>query len=344
MDADSQSPAASPVTSEPLSVGEVVLPELRRQLAAWREHEPGARLGRDPEALHQLRVAARRIEAVLGVFRRQLTPALLRARAATKGVLRTLGTARDFDVQLEQLAERCADLSGEERAAAEPLRQRLEQERARARSQLLRAFDAEPTRHWLQTLEQAANEGLTGPPAAALAVLPRRVRRRFRKLKRAVRAINGRSEMEDLHTVRRRAKQFRYALECAAPLSGKQAETMLKALRTLQDELGAHQDAEMMARRLTRLAADSEALPPRTLFLMGRLAEHKLGSTQAARKTLARTWRKVGKRWRPLRTRLQALGTPEVTKGPAATEGPSESARSAEPSAPELPLSQALRH
>lgn len=344
MDADSQSPAASPITPDPLTVGEIVLPELRRQLAAWREHEPGARRGRDPESLHQLRVAARRIEAVLGVFRRQLSPGLDRARTTTKGVLRTLGTARDFDVLLEQLEERCAELSAEERAAAEPLRERLEQDRARARAQLLRALDAEPTRHWLLTLEQAAAESETGPAADALAVVPRRVRRRFRKLKRAVRAINGRSGMEEFHTVRRRAKQFRYALECATALCGKPAEAMLKTLRGLQDGLGAHQDAEMMARRLTRLSADPGSLPARTLFLMGRLVEHDLGSTQAARKTLTRSWRKVRKRWRPLRARLQSLVTPEVATVRATPISTAEPPRIAEPSASELPLLQALRH
>ena len=78
----------------------MALAELRRQLAAWMRHEPGARLGADPEELHQLRVAVRRIEAMLGLFKQQLSPRLLHARQDAKGILRTLGTARDFDVQL----------------------------------------------------------------------------------------------------------------------------------------------------------------------------------------------------------------------------------------------------
>ncbi|TLY56107.1 MAG: CHAD domain-containing protein, partial [Gammaproteobacteria bacterium] len=80
------------------TASEVALVELRRLLAAWHVHEPGARLGHDPEALHQLRVTARRIDATLGLFRQQLPPALARARRTAKTVLRTLGAARDLDV------------------------------------------------------------------------------------------------------------------------------------------------------------------------------------------------------------------------------------------------------
>ena len=47
---------------------EVLDIELRGQLSAWLRHEPGARLGSEPEELHQLRVAVRRIEAALGFF------------------------------------------------------------------------------------------------------------------------------------------------------------------------------------------------------------------------------------------------------------------------------------
>ncbi|MBV9345478.1 MAG: CHAD domain-containing protein [Gammaproteobacteria bacterium] len=344
MDADRHSPNAPEIGADSLTVSAIVLRELRGQLAAWHQHEPGARLGSDPEALHQLRVAVRRIEAMLSVFRRQLSPALTRARSATKGVLRTLGTVRDFDVQLAQLDARCTRLGAKDRAAALPLRQRLEQERERARSQLLRALDAEPVRQWLATLEQATTDGAGVGPETAVSVVPARVRRRFRKLKRAVQTINGRSTMERFHTVRRRAKQLRYALECAATLCGKPSASMLKALRALQDELGAHQDAEMAARRLTQLAARAEGLPARTLFLMGRLVEHDLVDTAAARKTLERGWRKVRKRWRPLRARLQALAAPAEPTAPLAPEPDPPAVPPSDDSFGELTPLQAVRH
>ena len=176
---------------------------------------------------------------------------------------------------------------------------------------MLAMLDSEATRHWLETLNLAsADYSAEASPGAALAavVMPERVRRRFRKLKKAVRQLDAKSTMRDCHTVRRRAKQLRYAIECGAVLFGKPADEMLRALRRLQDRLGAHQDADMAKNRLAELAASGAPLPPQTLFLMGRLAEHHLSATQQARKTLQRCWCKVSsKRWKALRSRMEDL-------------------------------------
>ncbi|HZC86835.1 MAG TPA: CHAD domain-containing protein [Steroidobacteraceae bacterium] len=327
-------PAAASVPAEgadafdlTTSAPAMALAELRRLLAAWRRHEPGARLGEDPEALHQLRVTARRIDATLGLFRRQLPAALVRARKPTKAILRSLGGARDLDVELSELAHYCAHLPEEERAAAEPLRALLERERSRARSRMVRSLDAEPTRRWLETLTQATNaeHGAGNGADPAMVVMPERVRRRFRKLRKSVRKLRPKSSMEDYHLVRRRAKQLRYATECGAVMFGKPADDMLKALRRMQDKLGAHQDACMAQNRLAAIAADPPSgLPPTTLFLMGRLAEHYAQVTGETRSTLARSWRKVrGRRWKALRARLGALHDSAETASATLAAAPS---------------------
>jgi CHAD domain-containing protein len=322
--------------------------ELRRLLGAWRRHEPGARLGEDPEELHQLRVTARRIDATLGLFRRQLPTALVRARKPTKAILRSLGAARDLDVQLSELAHYCAHLPEEERVAAEPLRALLERERVRARARMVRSLDAEPTRRWLETLAQATGAEHAGANGAdrAMVVMPERVQRRFRKLRKSVRKLRPKSSMEDYHLVRRRAKQLRYATECGAVMFGKPADDMLKALRRMQDKLGAHQDACMAQNRLATIAADpASGLPPTTLFLMGRLAEHYAQVTGETRSTLARSWRKVrGKRWKALRARLGALhesaeaASDMLPPGPSAVSAdlaPSDASFAGQPPEPE---------
>ena len=304
-------PPAAPHFDFKISARAVAMAELRRLLAAWHRHEPGARQGEDPEELHQLRVTARRIDATLALFKRQLPVALVRARKATKAVLRILGAARDLDVQLSELAYYCEKLGDEERAAADPLRELLEKESARARARMIRGLDAEPTRRWLETLGHAtrAESGAANGADPAMVVMPERVQRRFRKLRRSVRKLRPKSSMEEYHLVRRRAKQLRYATECGAPMFGKPADEMLKVLRRLQDKLGAHQDACMAQTRLAAVAADpASGLPPTTLFLMGRLAEHYAQVTGDTRRTLTRSWRKVrGKRWKALRTRLGEL-------------------------------------
>jgi len=341
--------AESPATPHPHtpraqkgSALQLALTELRQQLTAWMRHEPGARLGADPEELHQLRVAVRRIEATLGLFKHQLSPRLLQARHGAKGVLRTLGTARDFDVQLALLQRYCAELPAAERAAAAPLQTRLEEERVRARSKMTRALDTEVTRHWLETISLASADftAASEPTAVpAVQVLPERVRGRFKKLKKQVRKLDARSTMEDYHAVRRRAKQLRYALECGAGMFGKPADEMLKALRRLQDCLGAQQDAHTAKNRLASIVADPGShLPADTVFLMGRLAEHHVKETARARKDLAGAWRRVrGRRWKALSAKMQEVSEksqPAAAKLPpsgAAAAGPAPA-----PAAPEV--------
>ena len=305
-------PRATPPLTEldgSLAAGEAALAEVQRLLGAWLAHEPGARLGADPEELHQLRVTARRIDATLSLYKQHLPPALVRARKTAKSLLRSLGATRDLDVQLAGLNAYCEELPEDERLALEPLKERLTIERARARARMLRALDSEATRRWIETLTAA-----TGAPAAAndagavpvAAVMPHQVRRRFRRLRKAVRRLRAHSSMEDFHRVRRRAKQLRYALDSGLGLFGKPADEMLKALRRMQDKLGAYQDAHMARNHLNALAADPAcALPPATLFHMGRLAEHHARTTSEAHATVTRAWRKVrGRRWKALRARL----------------------------------------
>jgi CHAD domain-containing protein len=294
------------------SAHELALTELRRLLSAWRRHEPLARLGQEPEELHQLRVTARRIDATLALFKHHLPEALVRARKTAKGVLRALGAARDVDVQLMELSRYCADLPDEECAAAEPLRRQLEALGARAHTRMVRLLDSAPTRRWLEDLTAGteAPAAVNAPATySALAVMPERVRQRFRKLRKTVRRLPANASMEEFHDVRRRAKQLRYAIESGAGMFGKPAEDLLKALRRMQERLGAHQDAHMARSRLATLAADSaSALPPATLFLMGRLAERQADRISQADKTLSRSWRRVrGKRWKTLRARLGEL-------------------------------------
>lgn len=319
------------------AAADAALAELRGLLSAWLAHEPGARLGADPEELHQLRVAARRIDATLSLFKQHLPPALVNARKRAKALLRSLGATRDLDVQLAGLTAYCEELPQEERLALEPLKERLAVERGRSRARMLRALDSEPTRHWIQTLCSAAEAApaANDPGAATVAcVMPQKLRQRFRRLRKAVRRLRADSSMDDYHKVRRRAKQLRYALDSGSSLYGKPADEMLKALRRMQDKLGAYQDAHTARSHLTALAGDPGcALPPATLFHMGRLAEHHRRVTSEARSTVTKSWRKVrGRRWKALRARLGELEQAVPSKpvpGLAPLESPSPAAEAA---------------
>src|SRR3984893_13096206 len=108
-----------------MPIADVSLANLRRYLGGWYLHEPGARLGDDPEELHDLRVAGRRLDAILRQFGPYLPASLVRIRPTLKKVLRTLGDARDLDVALLELEAFNCELSEADQANLEPLNQHL---------------------------------------------------------------------------------------------------------------------------------------------------------------------------------------------------------------------------
>jgi CHAD domain-containing protein len=326
--APATAPQLAPVEVEKsMRASEVALARLRKLFTTWFTHEPGARLGDDPERLHDLRTATRRIDATLGLFDDYLPGSLARSRQKVKSLLGVFGAVRDFDVQLAELAQFSRQLDEADRGALEPLRRHLESERAKARSQMLRHLDSNATRKWLDDsmtrLAQPSSSPASLDDTLALAVAPEMLEGCFRKLQKAFRRLNEDSSWEDYHAARSRAKKLRYAIESVAPMYGKPAERMLRRVRRLQDELGNQQDAHVIEQRLLNLAsAPAIELPPRTLFLMGRFAQQCSGTGADARKRLGKQWRRVrGRRWKELRSQAHEF---RDRAAPADANGKSE--------------------
>jgi triphosphatase len=289
---------------------EVALANLRRHLSAWHLHEPGARLGDDPEELHDMRVAGRRLEAVLRQFRSSLPPSFLRIRPTLKTVLRALGHARDLDVALSELETFSREMPKSDRDSVEPLKQHLVSERDRARARMLSVLDS----IWVQKNLQELASLLAAPAAAsqqsspelALNVSPHLIRRRYRKLRKCAELLRSDASMEAYHQVRGQVKKLRYTLEAVAVIYGKPADQMLRALRRWQEKLGVQQDAAVASLRLKDIASGPpKGIPPETLFLMGRLAEHYARVAVRARKRYANAYRKVRERWKRLRMKFE---------------------------------------
>lgn len=292
-----------------MSVVEVALANLRLYMAAWHLHEPGARLGQDPEELHDFRVAGRRLDAILRQFQAFLPPEFLTVRKTLKTVLSALGRARDLDVALSELQDFSRKLPKSDRLGMEPLKEYLSSERDRVRAQMLSCLDS----IWVQRNLQELTVLLAAPAAApdasatelALNASPGLIRRRFRKLRKRADLVGVDSPTGEYHEVRGQVKKLRYALEAVAALYGKPAKDMLRALRRWQENLGVQQDASVAMQRLNALAgARPKGIPAETLFLMGRLAERRLGAARQARKRYATDYRKVRQKWKKLRSKF----------------------------------------
>jgi len=293
-----------------MRVEEVALANLRRFLSAWHQHEPAARFGDDPEALHDLRVAGRRMDAILRQFEAFLPSAIVRIRPTIKKVMRALGHARDLDVALLELEEFNGTLSDEDRAKLRPLQKHLKAQRSLARRKMLTALDSGGVQKDLDKLRATLAHPaslLEAQPVSPLVTLSELIRERYKKTRKAADRLTADSSMDEYHVVRGRVKKLRYALEPVTVLFGKPADDMVKALRRWQEKLGAQQDADVARRRLRALAMEPpKGLPSETLFLMGQLAAHYQDRAWKARKRHPRAYRKVQQRWKALKSKLHS--------------------------------------
>jgi len=227
----------------------------------------GALSSDDPEFIHQMRVAARRLRAALRLFAPCLPPELADALLPPLRILATrLGHARDLDVLLSEIAApvmhalpdepRLAALTGavtdrqySARAAAVHYLQSIAYSRLLllATTQLHRApFDAAP---------------IAGPPDDTLAAF---ATGRLKRLRKKVLALAAAASVEDpvsLHQLRIGIKRLRYALEFFAPLAaGKPLLRLLLQLGLLQDELGQLNDLANAGLLLMHCAGDDPRL------------------------------------------------------------------------------------
>jgi triphosphatase len=304
-----------------MRVDEVALANLRRYLSAWHLHEPGARLGDDPEQLHDLRVAGRRLDAVLRQFSTYLPEQLVRMRPTLKKVLRALGEARDLDVALLEIEAFGRELPEADRANIEPLKAHLISERTKARHRMLAALDSAAVQKEFEkmtlALAQPSAAAAETPQAPALSAVPELIRSRYKKVRKGANRLTPESSMEAYHAIRARVKKLRYALEAVSSILGKPAVEMVRSLRRWQEKLGIQQDADVAGRRLQALAADPpKGLPPETIFLMGRLAARYADLASKARKRHPRAYRKVRGRWKALKSKLEQI-TPHEAPSPS---------------------------
>ena len=124
-------------------IGDVAYAAVRRQLADYLANEPGTRFGDDIEALHEMRVACRRLRIAMAVFG-DVLPDDLRALSAELGwVADALGQVRDLDVQLEWLRPLAtAELAPGEASPLLPVLELLERRREAGRAELLATLDS----------------------------------------------------------------------------------------------------------------------------------------------------------------------------------------------------------
>ena len=147
---------------------------LLRQLHEILAHDPGTRVGKDPESLHDMRVAVRRSRALLRAGRALVATDTDALTSELRWLGKVLGAVRDLDVLIERLHAEAATLDPADRAAASRLLRALGRERTRARRTLLNALDGARYLALLDSFEAALAALEPGTAGATLDALARR--------------------------------------------------------------------------------------------------------------------------------------------------------------------------
>jgi CHAD domain-containing protein len=249
------------------TAGDVVLSCLRSQYDELLRRDMLVRRD-EPDAIHRMRVSARRARAALQEFDR-----LFRGTDAEhlSNELRWLGAdlgrARDEQVLRDLLITQLDLVPGE--SVLGPVRARLvghyAPRLAAAERIVLGTLDSERYLTLLDTFEAFLAHPALADAAArrATGVLPHLVRRSQRRVTRrmsvAAQVPEGGARDSALHDARKAAKRARYAAEVASIVVGKKARKSAKALEKVQSELGDHHDAVIAADALRMLAIRAHA-------------------------------------------------------------------------------------
>ena len=247
-------------------------------LRHFRLNEPLLIRDRDAEALHQLRVAVRRLRTALWLFKPATTgPQHKSLNSELTALIRELGAARNIDVILATMGQ------------GDPARIQLEKDRRDLYAKINRKLDSRKFRLFILDILAWTHAGEWRCGKKAAKPLMPFAMKRLDRLWNSIKA--GASELpqlpvEERHHLRIDAKKIRYALEfLSEPLKGcgKSQEKFVNAAEGVQDALGLLND----------LATRQEVLglPPDSPAKVA--AQH----LREARKCL-RVMEKIGPYWR----------------------------------------------
>jgi inorganic triphosphatase YgiF len=287
---------------KPGSAGSVVLEYLREQAEQIRAQDPLVRCDA-PDAVHQLRVAARRMRSALQAYGKIVDRDATRALTdELKWVGGELSAARDSEVIEQRLTEVLGGLPEELvlGPVAAHITRTMQRRRSDGQQSALAALDSD---RYL-ALHDAIDALLGDPPLtkradrSAARELPRQMGRAWRRLTKRMRAAEaldaGAQRDTALHETRKSGKRLRYAAEVAQPALGKPAKRLKRRAKKVHKLLGDHQDA-VVARPVIRELAAQAHLDGGNGFTFGILHGLESDRAEQAERDLPHAWKKLGK-------------------------------------------------
>ena len=279
---------------------------LAEQQRAWE--------GVDPEGVHQMRVATRRIRAAFRAFKGVLpADSIKEFNGQFKWVGNVLGAVRDLDVYQDNLQHYTAEIPEEDGVCLIDYQQHLAELWQNARNNLLACLSSQ---RYLELLE-GFTEFLKRSPVKTAAktsrtlsigdAATRLIGKQYKKVLHNGRAIMPESPDESLHSLRMDCKRQRYLFEFFQPIYGKPLRPFIKQLKKLQDVLGEFHDACVATQRLRQYA---ECVPMQIknrvqLIALGQLIYAQGQQAADRRARFHETWKRFDRKGQ--RTRIVHL-------------------------------------
>ncbi|HOT91337.1 MAG TPA: CHAD domain-containing protein [Anaerolineae bacterium] len=263
--------AASPGLTPEDTVAEAARKTLRLHLLRMILNESGTRAGRDPEALHDMRVATRRMRTAFRVFADALdAEAMAPYLRDLRRTGRLLGRVRDLDVFREKAQAYLETFAKGAQPDLTALQHAWDAEYEHARVKLLKYLNGRRYARFKYGFALL----IEAPFPTTVVALPYAAQRMAEAVSEIIRgrltefyACRARLEqpdatLTDYHQMRIVTKNLRYTLEYFREVLGVEAEQAITELKTLQNHLGALQDAVVASTHLHHVLAWGTWTPP----------------------------------------------------------------------------------
>jgi len=233
---------------------------LARQLEAIRT-------AGDPEHVHQARVALRRLQVALRMFRGCFPRKKPKVwRKAIRRLLKALSPVRDRDVQVGHVRDLVARMDGGgQRPGLARLALRLEQQREALQADVVEAVEQFEDSLVLDQMRITAGRVVAGEKDAdprspvVFHEVRREMGRRLEKVLALQDCLDHPDDKERCHAMRVEAKRLRYALEICRGLYDGALKEFVGAVKELQRLLGDLHDCDMWIDRLQEFLAEERS-------------------------------------------------------------------------------------
>jgi CHAD domain-containing protein len=226
---------------------------IKKHLESLEAQIEGVRASEDIEAIHQMRVASRRMRSALAIFapcfRKPVIKSILKD---VRGVTGALGEARDLDVHLEYIKGEAPNFSSARLAPGiKRLILRLTQKRQEIQGHVTKAMQRFVKDDVIGTINGWAGP-LLGNSQGVYLYSPALYQLGFNAINQRLDELESRelivrdpNEVTELHAMRISAKRLRYTVEVFEDLYGDQIKPFLIAVKKLQEILGNVHDLDV---------------------------------------------------------------------------------------------------